>query len=751
MKKFLLLLVGVLFALSAKAANYTFYIDIQNTGWNSAPYVYLANTSHEYWSQYQADATPVKGSIYKITFSWDNLKYVAFSNKSGLIKEDHTLNVSSTDWGQTIYGELDGNDATDHRIESGALYVLNPNNGSTNTEKNKFSVTSNYDPNATDPGESTVVYKYSGDETSWNNEGGAKELALTGNGDGTYSLTRTFANNKNFGIREYTNGKQTAWYYGVKDSNTISTVGQTYNAVTSGGSNWNFQLTAGEYTLTFNPTAKTIVFTSTSDPTPTVETAYTIYFDTFQSRWRNVTLLNDGVEVVGSLVKTGYIHGAKEDGVEGYLHKYTVNTTDATKLTFTNGTASYTLSTITDGNVYYVSESGLADAALASYKVNAELSYRFHGQILGNDSWDTYKMTYFDGLWICEADNFVAGNFGIKKLGKDEAVDKSASSSNPWIYAKTMTDNAHHVVIGAATNCALQGSEQATDNSGNFYSSVTGKKTLVFDPEAMTIMFINPVAATATATVEPVSTTSHANKLSLTINVSDYSSVTGGYALSNGTFTAVSTDGTFTNVPYASNYTLTVGSTSMPINISMPAEPTFNITAVNAEVLAPADGQINGILSVTFPVTTTWSYNLPHVICTSNGAVVPGEVIWAEGGFAFVAAEAVPLRSENKIADNMTFKFVITPEYPFMVNAASTRGQMRVSGTGYQTVLGTAITDAEAKLTGGSDVSGIEGVVIEAEDAPVEYFNLQGQRVNGDLAPGIYIRRQGTTVTKVRI
>ncbi len=99
----------------------------------------------------------------------------------------------------------------------------------------------------------------------------------------------------------------------------------------------------------------------------------------------------------------------------------------------------------------------------------------------------------------------------------------------------------------------------------------------------------------------------------------------------------------------------------------------------------------------------------------------------------------------------MTFDFVITPEYPFMVNTASPRGQMRVSGTGYQTVLGTAITNAQAKLTGGKQVSGIEGVVIEAEDAPVEYFNLQGQRVNGDLAPGIYIRRQGATVTKVRI
>ena len=45
--------------------------------------------------------------------------------------------------------------------------------------------------------------------------------------------------------------------------------------------------------------------------------------------------------------------------------------------------------------------------------------------------------------------------------------------------------------------------------------------------------------------------------------------------------------------------------------------------------------------------------------------------------------------------------------------------------------------------------SGVEDINVD-EDAPVEYFNLQGQRVNGELTPGIYIRRQGSTVTKVR-
>lgn len=49
-------------------------------------------------------------------------------------------------------------------------------------------------------------------------------------------------------------------------------------------------------------------------------------------------------------------------------------------------------------------------------------------------------------------------------------------------------------------------------------------------------------------------------------------------------------------------------------------------------------------------------------------------------------------------------------------------------------------------------VSGIGEIKIDNANAPVEYFNLQGIRVNSDnLTPGIYIRRQGTQVVKVLV
>ena len=44
--------------------------------------------------------------------------------------------------------------------------------------------------------------------------------------------------------------------------------------------------------------------------------------------------------------------------------------------------------------------------------------------------------------------------------------------------------------------------------------------------------------------------------------------------------------------------------------------------------------------------------------------------------------------------------------------------------------------------------SGVADVEID-ENAPVEYFNLQGIRVEGELTPGLYIRRQGNATSKV--
>ncbi len=48
----------------------------------------------------------------------------------------------------------------------------------------------------------------------------------------------------------------------------------------------------------------------------------------------------------------------------------------------------------------------------------------------------------------------------------------------------------------------------------------------------------------------------------------------------------------------------------------------------------------------------------------------------------------------------------------------------------------------------GGNISGVADVVVD-QDAEVEFFNLQGVRVEGELTPGLYIRRQGNQAGKV--
>lgn len=68
----------------------------------------------------------------------------------------------------------------------------------------------------------------------------------------------------------------------------------------------------------------------------------------------------------------------------------------------------------------------------------------------------------------------------------------------------------------------------------------------------------------------------------------------------------------------------------------------------------------------------------------------------------------------------------------------------------------TVDTKGNARLTAYREIkadgttSGVAEIEADAA-AGAEYFNLQGIRVSGELTPGIYIRRQGTTATKVTV
>ena len=248
----------------------------------------------------------------------------------------------------------------------------------------------------------------------------------------------------------------------------------------------------------------------------------------------------------------------------------------------------------------------------------------------------------------------------------------------------------------------------------------------------------------------------------MNVIVADYYKGTAvtSYTLSNGLYSATSNDdGKFTNVPYATNYTLTPDKgAAMPINITMPTTK-FEISQIEELVAHPETGKAS--LVVYFKAKCDWLYNLPQIVCTSGSETISGEVVWKSNAvgdgdydFAFIANDVVAYDADlMQATENKTFYFVVTPVYPFAVVAPATPApsKMRAPASAFQYITGAAVAGKTVEITLTSGVSGIEGLMIEAEDAPVEYFNLQGQRVDGDLAPGIYIRRQGATVTKVRI
>lgn len=66
----------------------------------------------------------------------------------------------------------------------------------------------------------------------------------------------------------------------------------------------------------------------------------------------------------------------------------------------------------------------------------------------------------------------------------------------------------------------------------------------------------------------------------------------------------------------------------------------------------------------------------------------------------------------------------------------------------YKGVIGNAETAVKTVTVTGISTSVVD-VIADDENAPVEYFNLQGVRVENPAAGGLYIKRQGSKVTKV--
>lgn len=137
---------------------------------------------------------------------------------------------------------------------------------------------------------------------------------------------------------------------------------------------------------------------------------------------------------------------------------------------------------------------------------------------------------------------------------------------------------------------------------------------------------------------------------------------------------------------------------------------------------------------------------LHHVLCGKTKADLEGKTVTGSvtfhlyvpvaTEFAFETGTTSLVRGMHKAGEQVNSSVQGDPNHPYTGS---------VSAKSYDTLTHNIDFSFAGNIT-----TGVEGVGVE--DAPVEFYNLQGVRMTSEtLAPGIYIRRQGNETSKVYI
>lgn len=138
---------------------------------------------------------------------------------------------------------------------------------------------------------------------------------------------------------------------------------------------------------------------------------------------------------------------------------------------------------------------------------------------------------------------------------------------------------------------------------------------------------------------------------------------------------------------------------------------------------------------------------LHHVLCGKTKADLEGKTVTGSvtfhlyvpvaTEFAFETGTTSLVRGMHKAGEQVNSSVLGDPNHPYTGS---------VSAKSYDTLK----HNIDFSFGVGNITTGVEGVGVE--DAPVEFYNLQGVRMTSEtLAPGIYIRRQGNETSKVYI
>lgn len=162
-----------------------------------------------------------------------------------------------------------------------------------------------------------------------------------------------------------------------------------------------------------------------------------------------------------------------------------------------------------------------------------------------------------------------------------------------------------------------------------------------------------------------------------------------------------------------------------------------NVFTSNGITLTFGDGtNTNNSPVIIYPTAAATKGNIEGRIYVNNTITLSGTGIKINK-VTFTQREGSTTWAGFSDSEGTWNKLVWTPTTPSASVEFTSKGTSR-----YGTITVEYVQDTEA----------IEGIDADNSNAPVEYYNLQGIRVNADNMPaGIYIRRQGTAVSKVLV
>ena len=235
------------------------------------------------------------------------------------------------------------------------------------------------------------------------------------------------------------------------------------------------------------------------------------------------------------------------------------------------------------------------------------------------------------------------------------------------------------------------------------------------------------------------------------------------------------TDGDLSYLPFlpTGNFTISNGTYTYPITVTWPITDFSTIKAkvTEAKYFAYCDeehtvtGYEDGMWYLDAEYTIAPDCEVSNLYCEMTCTLFDpdnelGSTVEKKGN-NIVCVNRVGM---FMLGDDPTFEtdvngsFNVTLTFPFYVQTAL-KGMMLPAYTekitsfeGVETLIDVTALAGQVPQPGdeGGKISGVESVVVDSECA-VEYYNLQGVRVEGALTPGIYIRRTATGTSKVAI